>query len=181
MIRGGWRGLAALTRLALSAPELDARSTRGAKDRDRALWLSPLGMVTVNTHQRADRPRDDARQARARYFDLCLTYLRALGSMAHADNLGPASTSTAHQARARASHLPFRQQRHSPAQRRRAPECEPTARCRTATPALRRCSLGCLQPLSVSPQVYDKYKDEDGFLYMTYSGENTFGEDDCER
>ena len=24
-------------------------------------------------------------------------------------------------------------------------------------------------------QVYDDYKDEDGFLYMTYSGENTFG------
>ena len=27
-------------------------------------------------------------------------------------------------------------------------------------------------------QVYDQHKDEDGFLYMTYSGENTFGEDD---
>ena len=25
------------------------------------------------------------------------------------------------------------------------------------------------------PQVYDQYKDEDGFLYMLYSGENTFG------
>ena len=24
-------------------------------------------------------------------------------------------------------------------------------------------------------QVYDQHKDEDGFLYMTYSGENTFG------
>merc|ERR1712125_54542 len=23
--------------------------------------------------------------------------------------------------------------------------------------------------------IYDKYKDEDGFLYITYSGENTFG------
>ena len=23
--------------------------------------------------------------------------------------------------------------------------------------------------------IYDDYKDEDGFLYMTYSGENTFG------
>lgn len=23
--------------------------------------------------------------------------------------------------------------------------------------------------------VYDEYKDEDGFLYITYSGENTFG------
>lgn len=44
MIRGGWRGLAALTRLALSAPELDARSTRGAKDRDRA----PLAVSAWN-------------------------------------------------------------------------------------------------------------------------------------
>eukprot|EP00607_Mallomonas_marina_P001047 CAMPEP_0182427252 /NCGR_PEP_ID=MMETSP1167-20130531/16371_1 /TAXON_ID=2988 /ORGANISM="Mallomonas Sp, Strain CCMP3275" /LENGTH=115 /DNA_ID=CAMNT_0024609365 /DNA_START=94 /DNA_END=441 /DNA_ORIENTATION=+ len=24
-------------------------------------------------------------------------------------------------------------------------------------------------------QVYDEYKDQDGFLYITYSGENTFG------
>ncbi|BBN10731.1 GABA(A) receptor-associated protein [Marchantia polymorpha subsp. ruderalis] len=24
-------------------------------------------------------------------------------------------------------------------------------------------------------QIYDEYKDQDGFLYMTYSGENTFG------
>ena len=23
--------------------------------------------------------------------------------------------------------------------------------------------------------IYDKYKSEDGFLYVTYSGENTFG------
>ncbi len=23
--------------------------------------------------------------------------------------------------------------------------------------------------------IYEKYKDEDGFLYVTYSGENTFG------
>ncbi|GAM27810.1 hypothetical protein SAMD00019534_109860 [Acytostelium subglobosum LB1] len=28
-------------------------------------------------------------------------------------------------------------------------------------------------------QIYDRYKDEDGFLYITYSGENTFGSDDC--
>ncbi|KAI9595393.1 autophagy protein Atg8 ubiquitin like protein [Syncephalis fuscata] len=26
--------------------------------------------------------------------------------------------------------------------------------------------------------VYDEYKDEDGFLYVTYSGENTFGDAD---
>ncbi|KAI3662055.1 hypothetical protein MP638_005503 [Amoeboaphelidium occidentale] len=25
-------------------------------------------------------------------------------------------------------------------------------------------------------QLYDEHKDEDGFLYITYSGENTFGE-----
>jgi len=24
-------------------------------------------------------------------------------------------------------------------------------------------------------QIYEKHKDEDGFLYITYSGENTFG------
>ena len=29
----------------------------------------------------------------------------------------------------------------------------------------------------ISPsQVYDEHKDQDGFLYITYSGENTFGE-----
>ena len=26
-------------------------------------------------------------------------------------------------------------------------------------------------------QLYDDYKDPDGFLYMAYSGENVFGED----
>ena len=36
---------------------------------------------------------------------------------------------------------------------------------------------GTLPPSVAALQaVYDKYKDEDGFLYMTYSGENTFGE-----
>lgn len=25
--------------------------------------------------------------------------------------------------------------------------------------------------------VYEEHKDEDGFLYITYSGENTFGSD----
>mmetsp|Transcript_24591 Transcript_24591/g.55981 ORF Transcript_24591/g.55981 Transcript_24591/m.55981 type:complete len:121 (-) Transcript_24591:751-1113(-) len=35
---------------------------------------------------------------------------------------------------------------------------------------------GTLPPSVAALQtVYDKYKDEDGFLYMTYSGENTFG------
>lgn len=24
--------------------------------------------------------------------------------------------------------------------------------------------------------IYDQYKDDDGFLYVVYSGENTFGE-----
>jgi len=29
---------------------------------------------------------------------------------------------------------------------------------------------------SMMSQIYEKSKDEDGFLYITYSGENTFGE-----
>eukprot|EP01098_Paradermamoeba_levis_P013538 TRINITY_DN619_c0_g1_i3.p1 TRINITY_DN619_c0_g1~~TRINITY_DN619_c0_g1_i3.p1 ORF type:complete len:104 (+),score=28.01 TRINITY_DN619_c0_g1_i3:237-548(+) len=32
-----------------------------------------------------------------------------------------------------------------------------------------------LQPNRLMGEVYEKYKDEDGFLYITYSGENTFG------
>jgi GABA(A) receptor-associated protein len=28
---------------------------------------------------------------------------------------------------------------------------------------------------SLMSQIYDEHKDEDGFLYVTYSGENTFG------
>ncbi len=28
-------------------------------------------------------------------------------------------------------------------------------------------------------QIYDQFKDEDGFLYMQYAGENTFGWDEC--
>jgi Autophagy protein Atg8 ubiquitin like len=29
-------------------------------------------------------------------------------------------------------------------------------------------------------EVFDKHKDEDGFLYVVYSGENTFGGVPCE-
>lgn len=29
---------------------------------------------------------------------------------------------------------------------------------------------------AVMSNIYEEYKDEDGFLYMTYSGENTFGD-----
>jgi len=29
---------------------------------------------------------------------------------------------------------------------------------------------------AVMSQIYKEHKDEDGFLYMTYSGESTFGE-----
>jgi GABA(A) receptor-associated protein len=28
--------------------------------------------------------------------------------------------------------------------------------------------------------IYQEHKDTDGFMYMTYSGENVFGWDDCE-
>ena len=28
---------------------------------------------------------------------------------------------------------------------------------------------------SLLSEIYDKYRDDDGFLYITYSGENTFG------
>lgn len=35
---------------------------------------------------------------------------------------------------------------------------------------------GTLPPTaSLMQTVYDAHKDEDGFIYMTYSGENTFG------
>eukprot|EP01115_Flamella_aegyptia_P012996 TRINITY_DN66904_c0_g1_i1.p1 TRINITY_DN66904_c0_g1~~TRINITY_DN66904_c0_g1_i1.p1 ORF type:complete len:117 (-),score=30.33 TRINITY_DN66904_c0_g1_i1:106-456(-) len=31
------------------------------------------------------------------------------------------------------------------------------------------------QNAALMNQIYERYKDEDGFLYITYSGENTFG------
>jgi hypothetical protein len=31
------------------------------------------------------------------------------------------------------------------------------------------------QTAALMSHIYEKYKDEDGFLYITYSGENTFG------
>jgi GABA(A) receptor-associated protein len=33
---------------------------------------------------------------------------------------------------------------------------------------------------SLMSAVYEEYKDADGFLYITYSGENTFGRDENE-
>jgi GABA(A) receptor-associated protein len=33
----------------------------------------------------------------------------------------------------------------------------------------------CLLAAALMSHIYEKYKDEDGFLYVTYSGENTFG------
>ena len=32
-----------------------------------------------------------------------------------------------------------------------------------------------LRAAALMSEVYDDHKDEDGFLYITYSGENTFG------
>ena len=33
----------------------------------------------------------------------------------------------------------------------------------------------CLFAAALMSAIYEENKDEDGFLYMTYSGENTFG------
>lgn len=33
----------------------------------------------------------------------------------------------------------------------------------------------CMVTASLMSAIYEEHKDEDGFLYMTYSGENTFG------
>ena len=38
-----------------------------------------------------------------------------------------------------------------------------------------RLQCGFVVIASLLSAIYDEYKDEDGFLYMTYSGENTFG------
>jgi hypothetical protein len=33
----------------------------------------------------------------------------------------------------------------------------------------------CARAAALMSSVYEDHKDEDGFLYITYSGENTFG------
>jgi GABA(A) receptor-associated protein len=35
--------------------------------------------------------------------------------------------------------------------------------------------LRSVHAASLLSAIYEEYKDEDGFLYITYSGENTFG------
>ena len=37
------------------------------------------------------------------------------------------------------------------------------------------CTLFCTTTAAMMSAIYEENKDEDGFLYMTYSGENTFG------
>lgn len=48
-----------------------------------------------------------------------------------------------------------------------------TQQGRLVLPLTRVCVLLCCS-LTMG-QLYDKEKDEDGFLYVAYSGENTFG------
>lgn len=33
----------------------------------------------------------------------------------------------------------------------------------------------CVDAAAMMSSIYDEHKDEDGFVYFTYSGENTFG------
>lgn len=37
------------------------------------------------------------------------------------------------------------------------------------------CVLISIHAAAMMSAIYEENKDEDGFLYMTYSGENTFG------
>ena len=37
------------------------------------------------------------------------------------------------------------------------------------------CTLFCTIAAAMMSAIYEENKDEDGILYMTYSGENTFG------
>jgi hypothetical protein len=39
-------------------------------------------------------------------------------------------------------------------------------------------ALPCVPAAALMSSVYEDHKDEDGFLYITYSGENTFGSSD---
>lgn len=42
-----------------------------------------------------------------------------------------------------------------------------------AGPVPNTTQIGCIAALMSS--IYEDHKDDDGFLYVTYSGENTFG------
>lgn len=45
----------------------------------------------------------------------------------------------------------------------------------SADSTLLSCHTDLLPAAALMSEVYDDHKDEDGFLYITYSGENTFG------